>query len=76
MQNVVEGLSRALGMFDENMNSLIAALSDKIASCTATGTDGATAEQMSDIQRMLAAMQQSLQRAADCLEKAQPQKEA
>lgn len=76
VQNVVEGLSRALGMFDENMNSLIAALSDKISSCAATGTDGATAAQMSDIQRMLAAMQQSLQRAADCLERAQTQKEA
>lgn len=76
VQNVVEGLSRALGMFDENMNSLITTLSEKIASCSATGTDGATAEQMSDIQRMLAAMQQSLQRAADCLEKVQTQKEA
>lgn len=67
VQNVVEGLSRALGLFDENMTSLIATLTEKIEATSATGTDGAATAQLSDIQRMLASMQESLKQAADCL---------
>ena len=65
--NIVEGLSRALGMFDENMNGLIATLTEKLDSLNASGTSGFTAEQAADIQRMLSAMKQSLEDAADAL---------
>ena len=67
VQNVVEGLSRSLGMFDQSMNSLIAALGEKIDNAAALGTDGATAEQMSEIQRLLSSMQETLRQAADSL---------
>ena len=72
VQNVVEGLSRALGMFDENMNSLVATLTEKVDAVTASGTDGQTAAQLSEIQRMLTSVQASLKQAADSLD----QKEA
>ena len=67
VQNVVEGLSRSLGMFDQSMNSLITALGEKIDSAAALGTDGATAEQMSEIQRLLSSMQETLRQAAESL---------
>ena len=69
VQNVVEGLSRALGMFDENMNGLIANLSDTVERANATGTDGSTTAQLSEIQRMLTSMQASLKQAANSLDK-------
>lgn len=69
VQNVVEGLSRSLGMFDQSMHSLISTLGEKIDSAGAQGTDGATAEQMSEIQRLLASMQETLRQAADSLAK-------
>ncbi|MBE5803752.1 MAG: hypothetical protein E7316_04485 [Clostridiales bacterium] len=72
VQNVVEGLSRALGMFDENMNSLVATLTEKVDAVTASGTSGQTAAQLSEIQRMLTSMQASLKQAANSLD----QKEA
>lgn len=59
--NVVEGLSRALGMFDENMNGLITTLSEKLDSLDKTGTSGFTAEQAADIQRMLTSIKDSLE---------------
>ncbi|MBQ8312582.1 MAG: hypothetical protein IJX84_05185 [Clostridia bacterium] len=68
VQNVVEGLSRALGMFDENMNSLVATLTEKVDSVTTAGTDGKTAAQLSEIQRMLTSMQASLKQAANSLD--------
>ena len=67
VQNVVEGLSRSLGMFDQSMNSLITALGEKIDSAAALGTDGAIAEQMSEIQRLLSSMQETLRQAAESL---------
>ena len=67
--NIVEGLSRALGMFDENMNSLIAALTEKIDSLNADGTTGMTADQAADIQRMLASVKQSLESAVAAMTK-------
>ena len=69
VQNVVEGLSRALGMFDENMNSLVATLTEKVDSVNAAGTDGKTTAQLSEIQRMLTSMQASLKQAANSLDK-------
>ena len=69
VQNVVEGLSRALGMFDENMSSLVMTLTEKVDSITTAGTDGQTAAQLSEIQRMLTSMQASLKQAASSLDK-------
>ena len=69
VQNVVEGLSRALGMFDENMSALVQTLTEKVDSITAAGTDGKTAAQLSEIQRMLTSMQASLKQAATNLDK-------
>lgn len=73
--NIVEGLSRALGMFDENMNGLIAALTEKLETLNAAGTTGATAEQAADIQRLLASIQQSLESANAALFAMQANKE-
>lgn len=67
--NIVEGLSRALGMFDENMNSLISALTEKIDSLNADGTTGMTADQAADIQRMLASVKESLEAAVAAMTK-------
>ncbi len=69
VSNIVEGLSRALGMFDQNMNSLIATLTEKIDALNADGTSGMTAEQAADIQRMLAAMKESLESAVAAMTK-------
>ena len=65
--NVVEGLSRALGMFDENMNGLIATLTEKLDSLDGSGTDGFTADQAADIQRMLTAIKESVENATAAL---------
>jgi len=67
--NIVEGLSRALGMFDENMHSLISALTEKIDSLNSDGTTGMTADQAADIQRMLASVKQSLESAVAAMTK-------
>ena len=67
VQNVVEGLSRALGMFDENMTALVATLTEKVDSVSASGTSGETTAQLSEIQRMLASVQASLNKAAEGL---------
>lgn len=72
VQNVIGGVSQALGMFDENMNSLIATLTDKVASAKGAGTSGVTAAQMSEVQQTLAAIQESIQRAADSLASQHP----
>ena len=64
---IVEGLSRALGMFDENMNGLIAALTEKLDSLDETGTDRFTADQAADIQRLLTAIKDSLDNGAAAL---------
>ena len=69
VQNVVEGLSRALGMFDENMSRLVMTLTEKVDSITTAGTDGKTAAQLREIQRMLTSIQASLKQAADSLDK-------
>ena len=64
VQDVVEGLSRALGMFDENMQGMVAALTEQVDRMQASGTDGVTAAQMSELQRTVAAMKESLENAA------------
>ena len=65
--NVVEGLSRALGMFDENMNGLIQTLTDKLDAMNDAGTSGMTVEQAADIQRMLTSIRESVESATAAL---------
>ncbi|MBQ8200735.1 MAG: MotA/TolQ/ExbB proton channel family protein [Clostridia bacterium] len=60
VQNVVGGLSQALGMFDQNMTTLIAALTEKIDSLSASGVSGTTAEQTAELQRLLTQLKQSI----------------
>lgn len=67
VSNIVEGLSRALGMFDENMHGVIAALGEQVEHMNSSGTSGMTAAQAAEIQRLLAAMQQSLEQTAAAL---------
>lgn len=64
VENVVEALSRALGMFDQSMNSMVETLTGKIAELEKVGSGSITAEQVSEMQRLLASMEQSLKYAA------------
>lgn len=68
VQNVVEGLSRSLGLFDESMHSLISTLSEQIDALNAHNSEAVTAKQVSELQRMLTAISDSVQRAADTLD--------
>ncbi len=65
VQNVVEGLSRALGMFEQNMQTLVAALGEKINTIqkTGDGTDGSLAKEIGEVQRMLRDVKESLDQA-------------
>ena len=69
MQNVVEGLSRALGMFDENMHSLVTALGEQVEKAGGNGTSGETAKQLNQMQQMMSAMTEAMQRVAASLDK-------
>ena len=68
VQNVVEGLSRALGMFDENMHNLVETLENQVAKAGGSGTNGETVRQLNQMQQMMAAMTESMQRVAASLE--------
>ncbi len=63
VENVVEALSRALGMFDQSMSGMVSALTEKI-----NAGGGLTAGQISELQRLLTSMEQSLNRVADSLD--------
>lgn len=63
VSHVVEGLSRALGMFDENMSGMMATLCDKLDRLPASGTDGSAAKQLGEMQQLMTAMASSLQSA-------------
>ncbi len=54
VQNVVGGLSEALGLFDQNMTVLVGALTEKIDSLNAGGTSAETAQATAELQRLLA----------------------
>ena len=69
VQNVVEGLSRALGMFDENMHSLVIALGEQVEKAGGNGTSGETAKQLNQMQQMMSAMTEAMQRVAASLDK-------
>lgn len=68
VSNVVEGLSRALGMFDENMSGMMTTLADKLDRLPAGGTSGASAAQLSEMQKLMAAMADSLRAAEKSLQ--------
>ena len=78
MQNVVEGLSRALGLFDQNMQELLSALTERLSQVQASGTSGDTAAQLSELQRMMTSIQSALEKAEpkDTDQPAAPDKEA
>ena len=63
VENVVEALSRALGMFDQSMNSMVSALTERIGKLDQSGVSGMTATQASEIQRLLASMERALTQA-------------
>ena len=61
VQNVVTGLSQSLGMFDQNMTSLMALLTEKIdrlGKSGQSGTSAAAAEETAEVQRLLTQLQQ------------------
>lgn len=60
VQNVVAGLSQALGMFDQNMTTLVAALTEKIDRLTAQGTSAETAQAAAELQRLLTELKQAI----------------
>ncbi|MBR6027811.1 MAG: MotA/TolQ/ExbB proton channel family protein [Clostridia bacterium] len=63
VQNVVEGLSRSLGMFEENMSGMLSAFSEKLDQLNAAGTNGATAAQLSGLQEAMADMREAIETA-------------
>ncbi|MGN0777644.1 MAG: hypothetical protein ACI4MJ_00705 [Aristaeellaceae bacterium] len=64
VENVVEGLSRSLGMFEQSMNNMVSVLGERISTLDRQGGSGMTATQASEIQRLLASMEQTLRQAA------------
>ncbi len=58
VQNVVGGLSQALGMFDQNMTTLVAALTEKIDALDTNGASAETAAATAELQRFLAELRQ------------------
>ncbi len=58
VQNVVSGLSQALGMFDQNMTALVAALTEKIDALDASGASAETAAATAELQRFMAELKQ------------------
>ncbi len=60
VQNVVGGLSQALGMFDQNMTTLVAALTEKIDRLTTQGTSAETAQAAAELQKLLTELKQAI----------------
>ena len=58
VQNVVGGLSQALGMFDQNMTTLVAALTEKIDRLSADGSSAETAAATAELQKLLTELRQ------------------
>ena len=69
VQHVVEGLSRSLGMFDQNMHSLIETFGEKVDKMNKDGTSGETAKQLGQMQQAMAAMTEAMERATTSLER-------
>ncbi len=64
---MVAGVTNMLALFDDNTASLLTALTEKVNAMSAAEAGKATASQLSDIQRMLTSIQDSLKQAADTL---------
>ena len=60
VQNVVGGLSEALGAFDQNMTAMITALNEKIDRIPQDGVSGETASQTAELQRLMTQLQETL----------------
>ena len=60
VENVVGGLSQALGMFEKNMTALMSTLSDKIDSLNSSGTSAETAAATAEMQKLLTELKQAL----------------
>ena len=58
VQNVVGGLSQALGLFDQNMTALIAALTEKIETLRADGASEQTMQATAELQRLMTQLSQ------------------
>ncbi len=53
VQSVVSGLAQALGMFDQNMTTLVAALTEKVDVLSESGTSAETAAATAELQKLL-----------------------
>lgn len=60
VQNVVSGLSQALGLFDQNMTTLVATLTAQIDRLNADGTSEATAAATAEMQKLLTELKQHI----------------
>lgn len=60
VQNVVGGLSQALGLFDQNMTTLVAALTEKIDRLNADGASAETAAATAELQKLLTELKQRI----------------
>ena len=58
VQNVVGGLSQALGMFDQNMTTLVAALTEQINRLNADGASAETTAATAELQKLLTELKQ------------------
>ena len=71
VSNVVEGLSRALGLFDQNMTALIASLGEKVDSIAASANSAEAVTQLGEMQRLMAQMEETLRSVSSNLSSAQ-----
>lgn len=60
VQSVVSGLSQALGMFDQNMTALVAALSEKVETLRADGSSAQTMAAAAELQKLLTELKQAI----------------
>lgn len=60
VQSVVTGLSQALGMFDQNMTALIAALTEKVDALQADGSSAQTMTAAAELQKLLTELKQAI----------------
>ena len=85
VENISEGLGRALGMFDENMNSMMNTLNQQLNAISdvigqvpekLTGADEQYSQQVSTYISSLSKLQQAMTDISAALEKLSPMKEA
>lgn len=67
VQHVVEGVSRALGMFDESVQSAMNGLSAQITKLETANNSPAAVAELGEIQRTLTAMQSTMEQAVQQL---------